>query len=114
MPNSDLVRLRHILDAAREAVAFCHTRSRQDLDTDRMFYHCLIRLLEVVGEAARAVSRSFRDAHPDIAWRRMVGMRDRLSHGYFDINRDILWQTATEDLPALIREVERAAEPPQP
>ena len=76
MPNSDLVRLRHILDAAREAVAFCQSRTRQDLDTDRMFYHCLVRLLEVVGEAARAVSREFREAHPEVAWRRMVGMRD--------------------------------------
>ena len=114
MLSLDLVRLRHILDAAREADAFCRARSREDLDTDRMFYHSLVHLLEVIGEAARAVSRSFREAHPEIAWRKMVGMRDRLSHGYYGINRDILWETATQDVPVLIREIEKTVPPGKP
>ncbi len=90
MPTSDAVRLRHILDAAREAVAFTEGRSRSDLDADHMLSLALVRLLEIIGEAARGVSGAFRDAHPEVAWGKMAGMRDRLIHGYFDVNLDVI------------------------
>ncbi len=77
MPASDLVRMRHILDAAREALTFVQRRSRSDLDADHMLSLALVRLLEIIGEAARAVSATFREGHPEVAWRRMAGMRDR-------------------------------------
>ena len=82
MPVSDAVRLRHILDAAREATAFVKGRSRADLDADHMLSLALVRLLEIIGEAARGVSGSIREAHPELAWSKMAGMRDRLIHGY--------------------------------
>lgn len=69
MLKDDLFRLRHVLDAAREAVAFCQGRSRGDLDTDRMLNLSLVRLLEIIGEAARETSNVFREGHPEIAWR---------------------------------------------
>jgi uncharacterized protein with HEPN domain len=102
MSRDDLIRLRHILDAAREAVTFARDHSRQDLDSERMLSLSLVRLLEVIGEAARGISSIFRQAHPEIAWKQMVGMRDRLSHGYFDVDLDIVWNTVIQDLPPLI------------
>jgi uncharacterized protein with HEPN domain len=78
MLKNDLVRLRHILDAARQAIVFSQNRSREDLDTDTMLNLSLVRLLEIIGEAARGVSPTFREAHSEIAWKKMVGMRDRL------------------------------------
>jgi uncharacterized protein with HEPN domain len=66
----------------------------------------LVRLLEVIGEAARGVSPEFRNSHPDLPWKNMVGMRDRLIHGYYDINLDVVWKTVTEDLPPLISQLE--------
>ncbi len=107
MSRNNEVCVRHILDAAREAVGFADGRSRADLDTDRQLNLSLVRLLEVIGEAARGISREFREAHPEVAWKKMIGIRDRLIHGYFDINLDVVWQTVTEDLPPLIAQIEK-------
>ena len=106
MLDNDMVRLHHILDAAREAVAFSQGRSREDLYSDRMLCLSLVRLLEIIGEAARGISPACRAAHPEIAWQKMAGMRDRLVHGYFDINLDVVWETVTEDLPPLVSQLE--------
>ena len=107
MLKNDLVRLHHILDAAREAVGFTQGRGRKDLDGDRMLSLAMVRLLEIVGEAARGISGEFREAHPNVAWKKMSGMRDRLIHGYFDVNLDVVWETATADLPPLIVQLEK-------
>jgi uncharacterized protein with HEPN domain len=77
MPSSDAVRLRHILDTARQALAFIKERSRADLETDPMLSLALVRLLEIIGEASRGTSEELRQAHPEVAWSRMAGMRDR-------------------------------------
>lgn len=113
MPKHDIVRLSHILDAAREAIEFTCNCKRRDLDAERQLNLSLVRLLEIIGEAARGVSPEFRAAHPDVAWNKMVGMRDRLIHGYHDVNLDIVWGTVTEDLPPLVAQLERilASEP---
>jgi len=107
MFEDDSVRIRHILDAAREAVAFAKERIRADLDTDRKLNLSLVRLLEIIGEAVRGISQEFRDSHPDLPWKIMIGMRDRLIHAYFDVNLDVVWQTVTEDLPPLIAQLEK-------
>jgi uncharacterized protein with HEPN domain len=110
MIRDDQVRLRHMLDAAKEAVGFAKGRSRTELDTNRMLSLSLVRLLEVIGEAAYGISPSFRERHPDIAWKQMSGMRNRLIHGYYDVNLDIVWKTITEDLPVLIEQLENVLE----
>jgi len=107
MSKDDDVRIHHILDAAREAVSFVQGRCRKDLDTDRKLNLSVIRLLEIIGEAARGISDDFREAHPDLPWKSMAGMRDRLIHGYFDVNLDVVWETLTEDLPPLIAKLEK-------
>jgi uncharacterized protein with HEPN domain len=112
MPTSDIVRVRHILDAAREAMTLCEGRKRSDLDTDRLLALGLTRLLEIIGEAARGVSPAFRERHPSIPWRKMAGMRDRLIHGYFDVNLDVVWQTITSDLPPLVSSLEELSSDP--
>ncbi len=107
MFKDDSVRIRHILDAAREAISFADDRSRTDLDTDRKLNLSLVRLLEIIGEAARGISEEFRQSHSDLPWNKMVGMRDRLIHGYFDVNLDVVWETVTQDLPSLITQLEK-------
>jgi uncharacterized protein with HEPN domain len=106
MEKDDLVRVRHALDAAREAVALSRGSSRADLNTNRMLCLSLVRLLEIVGEAARGVSPAYRAAHADVPWKHMAGMRDRLIHACFDVNLDTVWRTVTEDPPPLIRQLE--------
>jgi len=79
--KSDL-RLRHMLDHAKEAVAMARGRTRAELDSDRQLNLSLVRLLEIVGEAAGRVSAEERTRHVDIPWQEIVGLRNRLSHGY--------------------------------
>lgn len=107
MYKDDEFRLRHILDAAREAVSFTKGKDRKSLETDRKLNLSLVRLLEIIGEAARGITIDFRREHPELDWKSMIGMRDRLIHGYFDINLDILWKTVKNDLPPLIDKIEK-------
>jgi uncharacterized protein with HEPN domain len=108
MRDEDLVRLRHMLDAATEALRFTRGRGREDLDHDRQLEWALVKAIEIIGEAAVQVSDNARAELPAIPWRNIVGMRNRLVHAYFDINLDILWKTAVEGLPLIVAELERA------
>ncbi len=107
MHKDDKIRLRHMLDAAREARSFIQEQSRKDLDLSRMLVLALVKDIEIVGEAAARVSEDVQRSHPDIPWSDIVGMRHRLIHAYFEINLDILWQTVVTDLPPLIVSLEK-------
>ena len=102
MRDDDRIRIRHMLDAAREAMAFAAGRDRSDLDTDRMLLLSLVKCVEILGEAASRVSGEAQAASPHIPWQDIVAMRNRLIHGYFDIDPDIVWSTATGELPDLL------------
>ncbi len=104
--HSDLVRLRHMLDHAREAVALVANKSQGDLENTRLLELGLVRLVEIVGEAAAQVSEEGRGMCPGIPWNDVVGMRNKLIHGYDQVDPGILWDTVTDDLPHLIRELE--------
>ena len=106
MPLPDEVRLLHMLDACRKVVQFSHGKTREALDSDEMLQLALVRLVEIIGEAATHVSASFKDAHPEVPWRRIAGARNHLIHGYFDVDHDILWQIITVSVPELIGLVE--------
>jgi uncharacterized protein with HEPN domain len=97
--------MRHMLDYAREAVAMVSGRRRADLDEDRMLQLALVHVIEMIGEAANRVSPPGR--HPDVPWTAAIGARNRMIHGYDSIDYDVVWQIATEDLPALIQTLER-------
>jgi uncharacterized protein with HEPN domain len=101
MLKDDRVRLQHMLDAVLEVIEFTRNKKHSDLDSDRKLKHALVRLLEIIGEAATGMSSDTRQDHPDIPWKEMIGMRNRLIHGYFDVDLDIVWQTVSKDIPPL-------------
>jgi uncharacterized protein with HEPN domain len=101
------VTLRHILDHAREAYAFVQGRARADLDHDRQLNLSVLRLLEIMGEAASRVPPDVRARHQHIQWTQIVGLRNRLIHAYDFVDLDIIWRTLTIDLPVLIGDLER-------
>ena len=105
--RDDQVTLRHILEHAREAIEMANSRSRADLDSDRMLELSLTRLVEIVGEAATRTTEEIREAHAAIPWREIVAMRNRLIHGYDSIDKDILWEVVTSDLPPLAAGIEQ-------
>jgi uncharacterized protein with HEPN domain len=107
MAKDDAVRLRHMVDSAVEAVELIQGKARTDLDTNRVLGLALVRLLEIVGEAASRVTIGTRQQTPNIPWSQIVSLRHRLIHGYDTINMDILWKILTDDLPPLIAQLQR-------
>ncbi len=106
-PLRDRSRLEHIASHAQEAVDFARACSRADLDSNRLLNLALVRLLEVVGEAASQVSTEGRLRYPELPWRHMIGLRNRLIHGYDEVNFDILWDLIQNDLPPLLVQLEQ-------
>jgi uncharacterized protein with HEPN domain len=114
MPSQrDRVRLDHMLDHAREAITLTHGKTREDLDNDRVLNLALVRLLEIVGEAAGRVSKQECAQHPDIPWPQIIGMRNRLVHGYDAVDNDVLWQIISQDLPPLVTALEAIVSLPE-
>jgi uncharacterized protein with HEPN domain len=103
----DRVRVQHMLDATRKALEFTRGRTRADLDEDEMFALAVVRLPEIIGEAAKHVSEPTRSLSRSIPWRQIAGTRDRLTHGYFDVDPDIVRSILADDLPLLGTELER-------
>ncbi len=99
--------LADIADYARDAVGFLSGHTRDTLDADRKTAYALAWCLCVIGEAAKHIPRDVRDRRPDLPWRGMASMRDRLIHGYFGIDLNYIWSTVVNDLPTLTAAVER-------
>jgi len=95
-----------MLDYAHEAAEMARGRKRADLDTDRQFNLALVRLIEIIGEAANRVPEAERARMREVPWPQIVSLRNRLIHGYDEVDFNILWQIVTDDLPKLIEALE--------
>ncbi|TMG05853.1 MAG: DUF86 domain-containing protein [Chloroflexi bacterium] len=107
MKPRDDERLQDMLESARKAVRFARGKSRSDLDTDELLSLGLVRLIEIIGEAARNVSDTTKLTHPEIQWRQIAATRDRLIHAYSSVDLDIIWDIVQNDLPPLISSLEQ-------
>jgi uncharacterized protein with HEPN domain len=106
MQEADLIRLKHMLDAAYEIVEFVQDIDQDDFILDRKLHLAIVHLLEIIGEACNQVSDTVQKTYPHLPWKQIIGMRNRLIHGYFDIDLVIVWKTATEDIPPIIQQLE--------
>jgi uncharacterized protein with HEPN domain len=104
--RDDGVILQQMIDYARETVALSRGRTRADLDNDRLFNLAMTRLLEVIGESAVQLSESTRQKSTTIPWSQIIAVRNRLIHGYDQINCDILWDIIELDIPKLVIELD--------
>ena len=105
---ADIVRLKHMRDAAREALNFSAGRDRTMLDTDAMFRRAVVSCIQEIGEAAVRVSLEARALLPDVPWRQIVDMRNRLVHVYFNVDPDLVWEVVARDLAPLLDSLDRA------
>jgi uncharacterized protein with HEPN domain len=95
-----------MLDYSRKAVAMIEGRTREDLDRDEMLCLALTRVVEVIGEAATRVSQAGQQRHGQIPWPEIIGLRNRLVHGYDSVDLNILWDIVQQDLPPLIEQLQ--------
>jgi uncharacterized protein with HEPN domain len=97
--------LDHVLEAAQQACSYSEGLSIKDFLADKRTQQAVILNLVIIGEAATKLLKDygeFLDQHPDVPWRSMKGMRNRIAHGYFDIDLDVVWETVQTALPQLI------------
>lgn len=107
MVEKDLVRLQHMLDSAKAILSFVKGQRRANLDSNRLLTSGILREFEILGEAANQISKKLKTQHPELPWKQLIGMRNRLIHAYFDIDHDIIWKTIREYLPSFVKQLEK-------
>jgi uncharacterized protein with HEPN domain len=107
MPKDDEIYLSHMLETARKAVVKVRGVSREVYDEDENLRLALAHLVQILGEAARHITSETQEAHLEIPWREIIGMRHKIVHDYMNLDEDVLWEVVTHDLPSLITALEQ-------
>jgi len=108
--KSDTVFLHHILDAMNSVEQYLAGVSYDRSLQDALLQDGVVRQMEIIGEAARNVSKDLQNAHPELPWGKMIGIRNILIHAYFRVDLFIVWDTTQSDLPRLKQQVEQLLE----
>ena len=103
--RNDETLLLDMLLAAQNILEFAHGLSEEDFMNSKLHQSATIREVQVIGEAARQISEQTKSKHPDIQWKAILGMRNRVIHEYFRVDLDILWQTIQNDIKPLINQI---------
>lgn len=99
--KSEQLRIERMAEAVKKIRRYLVGKSKVDLDSDELLYDGVLMEFVVIGEEAAKLSDETKDSHPDIAWHKMVGMRNRISHEYFHVDSQVIWDAAEVDLPIL-------------
>ena len=91
----------------RKALELVRNKNRQNYNSDETLRFALAHLVQVIGEAARHVSKKFCDDHPQIPWKAIVGMRHKVVHDYMNVDEDVVWDTVVKELPPLLAELQK-------
>ncbi len=95
------------MDAVNDIENFIDKMSFEQFINDRKTMNAVVRSIEVIGEASKNVPQSIKEKYKTLPWRQMAGMRDKLIHAYFGVDRDTLWKAATKDIPPLKKTIEK-------
>jgi uncharacterized protein with HEPN domain len=103
--KDDRIYLLHVRDSIQHIVNYTEA-GKENFFSDRKTQDAVVRNLEIIGEATKRVSVTLKEAHPEIAWKPIAGMRDKLIHDYFGINLQLVWDAVVRDLPDLKRKID--------
>ena len=102
MKAEDRIRIQHIIDAAEEALSFLIDIEFQNFSQNRMLILSVIKDIEIIGEAASKITIETKTRYDNIPWKDIISMRNRLIHGYFDVDVKLVWNTAKNNIPPLL------------
>ena len=103
-----LLLLEDMMDAAQKILSYTSGMNFDDFTNDDKTIDAVVRNFEIIGEAANRVPDNFKSDHPEIEWRRMKGLRNRIIHEYFGINYETVWKIKEENIPELVELIQRA------
>ena len=106
-PLRDRSRLEHILEAIDRLQTYAGNLSKEELEEDVLRYYGIVKNIEIVGEAARMLTETFRSAHPETNWRSIANMRNFLVHEYFQVDSEVVWSVIHEEIVELRKQVTR-------
>jgi uncharacterized protein with HEPN domain len=101
----DDVYISHILEASQELSEFIKGIDKNNFLTNKVIRAATVRQIQIVGEAAKKLSDETKNAYPDIPWKDIAGMRDKLVHDYFGVDYDAVWDTVMTDIPSLVKKL---------
>lgn len=113
-PSKDAAWLLDMLTAARAVQSFVAGRTFEQYQSDLLLRSAVERQVEIIGEAARGLSGTFKTAHPEIPWRPIMAQRHRLAHDYGEIDNALIWTVATVHVPKLIAQIHSLVPAPPP
>ncbi len=108
--KDDKVYLKHILDAISDIEKFMHTVSEEGFFRNKEKQYAVLRALEIIGEATKNLSGELKAKSPEMDWKNIAGMRDKLIHTYFGVNLPLVWETIKKDLPLFRKQVQKILE----
>ena len=111
MPKDDSIYVGHMLDAANKVAVRIQGKTRPEYDANEDLQIVLSFLIQTIGEAASRVSAEFRNAHSQVPWKQIVGMRNKIVHDYMNIDADIVWEVSTRNIPTWIAQLEPLQKP---
>jgi len=106
MKKDPLVYIEHILESISRIESFMKDITKEDFIKNPEKQSAVVRQIEIIGEAVKNIPKSFRDKYPNIPWKDIAGMRDKLMHHYFGVDLNTVWKAVVEDIPSLKKQVQ--------